>query len=167
LFAFVTLLLMLLCMLGISCHLPPRRQRGAAKAPSPTRSRSERTSPTRCAGGSHLYCDDIRALHVPHRLVTRSAPRGQGGAVVFHERRGLKEQSCERFRMKYTTPAAQVMLRTFMAAWAMAVTLWRRVPCWVLRQCTAVVRWAVSTAGRMMPLRLLWFSRRPPSARWH
>jgi len=46
-FAFVTLLLMLLCMLGISCHLPPRslrkkarRQRGAAKAPSPTRRRS-------------------------------------------------------------------------------------------------------------------------------
>ena len=39
----------------------------------------------------------------------------------------------------------------------MAVTLWRRVPCWVLRQCTAVVRWAVSTAGRMMPLRLLWW----------
>ena len=76
---------------------------------------------------------------------------------MFHERRGLKEQSCERFRMKYTTPAAQVMLRTFMAAWAMAVTLWRRVPCWVLRQCTAVVRWAVSTAGRMMPLRLLWW----------
>jgi hypothetical protein len=32
---------------------------------------------------------------------------------VFHERRGLKELSCERFRMKYTTPAAQVMLRTF------------------------------------------------------
>jgi len=49
------------------------------------------------------------------------------------------------------------MLRTFTAAWAMAVTLWRRVPRWVLRQCTSVVRWAVSTAGQTATLRLLWW----------
>jgi len=31
--------------------------------------------------------------HRPHRLVTRSAARGNCDAVTFHERRGLKELS--------------------------------------------------------------------------